>query len=71
MLLAVTLFLPLPLGNALPGLSLALIGLALIERDAVVAVSAVAIGLVGLAVMSAASAAIVGAVVILLADLLS
>lgn len=70
-LLAVTLFLPLPLGNALPGLSLALIGLALIERDAVVAVSAVAIGLVGLAVMSAASAAIVGAVVILLADLLS
>ena len=64
-LLAVTLFLPLPLGNALPGLSLALIGLALIERDAIVAMSAIVIGLVGLAVMSAASAAIVGAIVIL------
>ncbi|WP_244430312.1 exopolysaccharide biosynthesis protein [Roseivivax halodurans] len=71
LLLAVTLFLPLPLGNALPGLSLALIGLALIERDAVVAACGIAIGLVGLAVMSAASAAIVSATVLLVAELLS
>ncbi|ETX26824.1 exopolysaccharide biosynthesis protein [Roseivivax isoporae] len=70
-LLAATLFLPLPLGNALPGLALALLGFALMERDAALAGAAIVVGIAGLAVMSAASAAIVGAIFLLVTELLS
>lgn len=62
LVLALALFLPLPFGNALPGLALALIGLALLERDGAAALLALTVGLAGLAVTAAASAAILGGV---------
>lgn len=68
--LAVTLFLPLPLGNALPGLALALIGLALLERDGAAALAAVLVGVAGLAVVLLAGAAIAGAVLVLVREVL-
>lgn len=53
--LALTLFLPLPFGNALPGLGLVLIGLALLERDGAAALVGVAAGLAGIAVATGAA----------------
>jgi hypothetical protein len=53
LLLALLLFAPLPFGNLLPGLALALFGIGLIERDGV-AIIAVA-GLAGFALVSGAA----------------
>jgi hypothetical protein len=60
MLLAVTLILPLPFGNGLPGLALAIIGLALLERDGLLVIVGGVTGLAGAAVVALAGAAIVG-----------
>ena len=70
LVLAVALFLPLPFGNALPGLALALIGLALLERDGAALLAAVVVGLLGLAVTTVASAAILGGVFVFLRGVL-
>lgn len=68
--LALMLCLPLPLGNALPGLALALIGLALLERDGVTALVAAGVGLAGMAFVTLAGAAVAGAVVLVLQEVL-
>ena len=68
-LLAATLSLPLPLGNALPGLALAMIGLALLERDGVVALSGLILGAVSVAVVTLAGAAVAAATLILVEHL--
>lgn len=70
LVLALVLLLPLPLANALPGLALAFMGLAFLERDGVVALAALVTGLVGLAVMLTASVAVAGAVVLFARTLL-
>ncbi|MCB1342183.1 MAG: exopolysaccharide biosynthesis protein [Pseudooceanicola sp.] len=60
--LATALFLPLPFGNGLPGLALAVIGLALLERDGLLALLGTLLGFVGLGVTTLASALIAGGV---------
>jgi hypothetical protein len=67
---ALALFLPLPFGNALPGLGLALIGLAILERDGVAALCGVALGLVGLAVVTGAAVGLAFAAISLVTDAL-
>ena len=69
--LALALFLPLPFGNALPGLALALTGLALLERDGAALLVAVVVGLLGLLVTTIASAAILGGVFVFLRGVLA
>ncbi|MWD27720.1 exopolysaccharide biosynthesis protein [Aquicoccus sp. SCR17] len=59
-ILAVALMLPLPLGNALPGLALALIGLAVLEGDSGAGLAGIVVGAIGLAVTAFASAALAG-----------
>lgn len=59
LLFAVTVFLPLPFGNTLPGLGLVLISLATLERDGYVAAAGILIGFTGLAIATTASVGIV------------
>ncbi|WP_264465602.1 exopolysaccharide biosynthesis protein [Roseitranquillus sediminis] len=56
---ALVLFLPLPFGNAVPGLGLALIGIGTVERDGLAALIGVAIGLAGLVIVAGAAAGLV------------
>lgn len=56
---AVTVFLPLPFGNMLPGIGLVLISLGTLERDGYVALAGIGIGLVGLTLATSASVGIV------------
>jgi hypothetical protein len=65
LLLALLLFSPLPFGNMLPGLALALIGIGLIERDGVAILAGAIAGIAGLALVSgAAYGLVVGAILL-------
>lgn len=55
LLLALLLFAPLPFGNMLPGLALALVGIGLIERDGVAIIAGAIAGLAGFALVSGAA----------------
>jgi hypothetical protein len=55
LLLALLLFAPLPFGNLLPGLALALFGIGLIERDGVAIIAGAIAGLAGFALVSGAA----------------
>ena len=70
-LLAATLSLPLPLGNALPGLALAVIGLALLERDGVAALSGLILGAFSVALVTLAGAAVAAAALIMVEHLVA
>lgn len=59
LILAVILFLPIPLGNMLPGVALSLIGLALIERDGVALIVSVVTAVLSVVVVSGAVYALV------------
>jgi hypothetical protein len=54
LLLALLLFAPLPFGNMLPGLALALFGIGLIERDGIAIIAGACVGIAGLALLSGA-----------------
>jgi len=51
-LLAVVLFLPIPFGNTVPALAIAILALAVLERDGVAAIAGTLVGLAGVAVVS-------------------
>lgn len=50
--LALILFLPIPFGNTIPGLAVALLALAILERDGAAAIAGAIVGLAGLGVVS-------------------
>ncbi len=50
--LAVILFLPVPFGNSIPGLAIAVLALAVLERDGVAAIAGTLIGIAGLGLVS-------------------
>ncbi len=52
LVLAVLVFLPVPFGNAIPGLALVLMAVGLLGRDGLAVIAGAAIGVVGLAVVS-------------------
>ena len=51
-LLAVVLFLPIPFGNTVPALAIAILALAVLERDGVAAIAGTLVGVAGIAVVS-------------------
>jgi hypothetical protein len=51
LVLSVTVFLPIPLGNLLPGLAIALFAVAVLARDGLLAIFAVATGILSIAVL--------------------
>ncbi|GGA53694.1 exopolysaccharide biosynthesis protein [Pelagibacterium lentulum] len=70
--LAVVLFLPIPFGNNLPALAIAIMALAVLERDGVAAIVGGLIGVAGLGVVSGVVVGLVkGAIVILQSVILS
>ena len=52
LVLALVVFLPVPFGNAIPGLALVLMAVGLLGRDGLAVIAGAAIGLAGLAVVS-------------------
>lgn len=50
--LAVVLFLPIPFGNTVPALAIAILALSVLERDGVAAIAGTLVGLAGIAVVS-------------------
>jgi hypothetical protein len=50
--LAVVLFLPIPFGNTVPALAIAILALAVLERDGVAAIAGTLVGVAGIAVVS-------------------
>jgi hypothetical protein len=68
--LALLLFLPIPLGNMLPALALALLALGLLERDGVVVLGGVLVALLGVAVVSGALVAMAAAAMAMLGAVL-
>jgi hypothetical protein len=66
LLLALVLFSPVPFGNMLPGLALALFGIGLIERDGFAVVAGSIAGLAGFAVVSGAIYGLVAAALFML-----
>lgn len=68
--LSAVLFLPLPFGNFLPGLALALAGVGLAERDGLAIIVGAVIGIVGLLVVSGSVYAILLAAVLLVEHML-
>ena len=50
--LALILFLPIPFGNTIPGLAIAVLALAVLERDGAAAIAGTVVGLVGIGVVS-------------------
>jgi hypothetical protein len=52
LVLALVVFLPVPFGNAIPGLALVLMAVGLLGRDGLAVLAGAAIGLAGLAVVS-------------------
>lgn len=50
--LALVLFLPIPFGNTVPALAIAIMALAVLERDGIAAIAATLVGLAGIAVVS-------------------
>jgi hypothetical protein len=67
LLLALLLFAPLPFGNLLPGLALALFGIGLIERDGVAIIAGAIAGLAGFALVSGAAFGLVVAALFMVA----
>lgn len=51
-MLAVVLFLPIPLGNSVPALAIAIMALAILERDGLAAIAGTLVGLAGIAIVS-------------------
>ncbi len=51
-ILSVILFLPIPFGNTVPALAIALLALAILERDGVAAIAGVLVGIAGIAIVS-------------------
>jgi hypothetical protein len=52
LVLSVTVFLPIPLGNLLPGLALSLFAIAVLARDGLLGIVAIAVGILSLAVLA-------------------
>ena len=50
--LSVVLFLPIPFGNTVPALAIAMMALAILERDGVAAIAGTLVGLAGITVVS-------------------
>ena len=66
LILAVILFLPLPLGNILPALTISLFSLAMLERDGLWVIAGLVMSVVSLVVVgSVVVAAIVGTVMLI------
>ena len=59
LVLAVVLFLPIPFGNTVPALAIAILALAVLERDGVAAIAGTLVGLAGIAVVSGVIAGLV------------
>jgi hypothetical protein len=57
--LAVVLFLPIPFGNTVPALSIAILALAVLERDGVAAIVGTLVGVAGLGVVSGVVVALI------------
>lgn len=57
--LAVVLFLPIPFGNTVPALAIAILALAVLERDGVAAIAGTLVGVAGIAVVSGVIAGLV------------
>lgn len=71
-ILAIILFLPVPFGNTLPALAIAVLALAVLERDGVAAIVGALIGLVGIGGVSGVGYALMkGAVLIIQSVILS
>lgn len=51
-ILALILFLPIPFGNSVPALAIAVLGLAVLEKDGIAAITGAFIGIAGLALVS-------------------
>lgn len=64
LLLSILIFLPIPLGNALPGLAIAFYALAILERDGVFALLGLAVTAIALVVVSGVVYAIVMAAIL-------
>ena len=66
LIMAITVTLPIPLGNWLPAFSTALLGLALSERDGILFALGSAVGLVAMAVVASVMGAVIAATTALL-----
>jgi hypothetical protein len=66
LLLALVLFLPIPLGNLLPGLAIALIGLGLLEKDGAPILLGMLTGIIGILVVAGVLYGLAGATVFVL-----
>ncbi|MEC5325495.1 exopolysaccharide biosynthesis protein [Aurantimonas sp. A3-2-R12] len=64
--LALILFLPIPFGNTIPGLAIALLALAVLERDGAAAIAGTLVGLAGIGVVSGIVLAMIKGAVFLL-----
>jgi len=64
--LALILFLPIPFGNTIPGLAIALLALAVLERDGAAAIAGTLVGLSGIGVVSGIVFAMIKGAVFLL-----
>lgn len=70
--LAVVLFLPIPFGNTVPALAIAILALAVLERDGVAAIVGTLVGVAGLGVVSGVVVALIkGAILIVQSVILS
>ncbi len=65
-MLAMILFLPIPFGNTIPGLAIALLALAVLERDGVAVIAGTLVGLAGIGVVSGIVLAMIKGAVFLL-----
>jgi hypothetical protein len=65
-LLALILFLPIPFGNTIPGLAIAFLALAILERDGAAAIAGTLMGFAGIGVVSGIVFAMIKAAVFLL-----
>lgn len=70
LLLSVVLFLPIPLGNMLPGLALSLMALAILERDGLVFLLSLPIAAISLAVVAAVVYGLAVAAILLIGRLI-
>lgn len=68
--LALVLFLPIPFGNSVPALAIAIMALAVLERDGVAAIAGTLVGLAGIAVVSGVVFGLVKGAALILKSLL-
>lgn len=68
--LALVLFLPIPFGNSVPALAIAIMALAVLERDGVAAIAGTLVGLAGIAVVSGVVVGLVKGAALILKSLL-